>query len=217
MFLLRIYREAKTCFDSCNNKHCVMCAHVTASRNINSWHKTLGDPMKTTVWEYRLNALFIIVLGCVLLGAFGYQIIKHEDPCPLCLLQRLGMLGICVGCALNLKFGMNMAHYGLMLVSAIFGGSVSLRQIGLHVCPQFQTFGEPVFGYSLYAWALFVFASSIFAIAILLDMYGVNKDKKQTKPVPIKLGKIAFIFIVMITIAEVVTTFNLCGFTACQG
>lgn len=173
--------------------------------------------MKNTIWQYRLNALFIIVLGCVLLGAFSYQAIKHEDPCPLCLLQRLGMIGITVGCLLNLKFGINVSHYGLMLLSAIFGGSVSLRQIGLHVCPQFSTFGEPVFGYSLFTWALFVFAASILAIAILLDMYGVNKDKNQNKPHPNVIGKFAFIFIVLIGIAEVITTFNLCGFSACQG
>lgn len=173
--------------------------------------------MKNTLWQYRLNALFIIVLGCVLLGAFAYQAIKHEDPCPLCLLQRLGMIGITVGCALNLKFGINTSHYGLMLISAIFGGTVSLRQIGLHVCPQFTTFGEPVFGFDLYAWALFVFATSILAIAILLDMHGVNKDPRQNKPHPSAFGKFAFIFIALITVAEVVTTFNLCGFTACQG
>lgn len=173
--------------------------------------------MKNTIWQYRLNALFIIVIGCVLLGAFAYQAIKHEDPCPLCLLQRLAMLGITLGCALNLKFGINVSNYGLMIISAVFGGAVSLRQIGLHVCPQFTTFGQPVFGYSLFTWALFVFATSIFAIAMLLDMFGVNKDKNQGKPHPTKLGKFAFVFIVLINIAEVITTFNLCGFSACQG
>jgi disulfide bond formation protein DsbB len=135
--------------------------------------------MKITQWQTRLNALFVFILGLVLLGAFGYQIIKKEPPCPLCLLQRLGMLGIMVGCMLNLKFGVNMAHYGLMLLSACFGGTVSLRQIGLHVCPQFQTFGEPVFGFDLYAWALFVFASSILATSLLLYLYGINKGLAQ--------------------------------------
>jgi disulfide bond formation protein DsbB len=170
-----------------------------------------------TIWQYRLNALFIIVLGSVLMAAFGYQAITHEAPCPLCLLQRLGMIGITVGCMLNLRFGTNTAHYGLMLFSALFGGAVSLRQIGLHVCPQFQTFGEPVLGLDLYAWALVVFAASILATAALLYMHGVNKDKAQHKPTHSTFHKIAFIYIVLITIAEVITTFQLCGFSACQG
>lgn len=173
--------------------------------------------MKNTLWQYRLNALFIIVIGFVLLGAFSYQMIKHEDPCPLCLLQRLGMIGITVGCVMNLKFGVNMAHYGLMIFSALSGSVVSLRQIGLHVCPQFTTFGQPVFGFSLFTWAFFVFASSLLAIALLMYMYGLNKDKNQVKPTKSKLSQVAFVFIFTITIAEVITTFNLCGFSACQG
>ena len=173
--------------------------------------------MKLTICEYRLNALFILVIGSVLMGAFGYQIFKHEAPCPLCLLQRLGMIGITVGCMLNIKFGINMAHYGLMVFSAIFGGTVSLRQIGLHICPQFDTFGEPVLGFNLYTWAFFVFAASILAIAILLDMFGLNKDKTQSKPRPSKLSQVAFVYIFLISIAEVITTFMLCGFSACQG
>jgi len=173
--------------------------------------------MTKTKLEYILNALFIIILGCVLLGAFAYQAIKHEDPCPLCLLQRLGMLGICVGAMLNLKFGVNMTHYALMIFSATFGGTVSLRQIGLHVCPQFQTFGEPIFGFSLFAWALFVFASSILGIALLLAIFGINKDRHQSEPRSSILHKVTFLFITLITVSEVITTFNLCGFSACQG
>jgi disulfide bond formation protein DsbB len=173
--------------------------------------------MKNTRWQYRLNALFIIVLGLVLMSAFGYQAITHEAPCPLCLLQRLAMLGIAVGCMMNLKFGVQAAHYGLMLLSVLFGGIVSLRQISLHVCPQFPTFGEPVLGFDLYVWSLFVFGCSILAISALLYMYGLNKDKEQSKPKTSIFHQISFVFILLITLAEVITTFNLCGFSACQG
>lgn len=173
--------------------------------------------MTNTRLQYFLNALFIIVIGTVLMGAFAYQVIKHEQPCPLCLLQRLGMIGITVACAMNLKFGINMAHYGLVILSAIFGSSVSLRQIGLHICPQFSTFGEPVFGLSLFSWAFLVFAASILATAILLYMYGVNKDKDQHKEHSSVFHQIAFIYIALITLSEVIYTFNLCGFSACKG
>lgn len=173
--------------------------------------------MNKTKLEYLLNAIFVLIIGTVLMGAFGYQVIKHENPCPLCLLQRLGMLGIAVGCMMNLKFGISMTHYGLMIFSALFGGSVSLRQIALHVCPNFPTFGQPVLGFSLYTWAFFVFAASIFAIGVLLEIFGTNRDKKQTKPVPSFINKVAFVYIFFISIAEVITTFFLCGFSACQG
>ena len=173
--------------------------------------------MKNTQWQYLLNSIFILVLGAVLLGAFGYQIIKSEPPCPLCLLQRLGMVGIMVGCMLNLRFGINMSHYGLVLLSACFGGTVSLRQIGLHVCPQFETFGEPVLGLDLYAWALVVFACSDLATSLLLYMFGIDKDPNKSKPQKGLLIQLTLFYAIFITTAEVITTFNLCGFSACQG
>ncbi|NBW58864.1 disulfide bond formation protein B [bacterium] len=156
-------------------------------------------------------------MGFVLIGAFGYQFIKHEDPCPLCLLQRLAMIGIMVGCVLNLRFGINTSHYGLILLSSIFGSGVSLRQIALHVCPQFDTFGEPVFGFELYTWAAIVFYCSVFAVAILLYLKGLNKDPHQGQPKICIWNQITFIFCILIVISEIITTLQICGVTACQG
>lgn len=173
--------------------------------------------MTNTKIQWFLNILFIYVIGFVLLGAFGYQIIMHENPCPLCLLQRLAMIGITTGCLLNLRFGINTAHYGLILLSSIFGASVSLRQIGLHVCPQFSTFGEPVLGFELYTWAFIVFMSSIFATGILLYMRGLNKDKHQSQPQKSVWNRVTFIFITLILLGEIFTTFQICGISACQG
>lgn len=173
--------------------------------------------MTNTKWQYRLNALFILVLGSVLCSAFGYQIVTGEAPCPLCLLQRLGMTGIATGCMMNLRFGINMSHYGLALISACFGGFTSLRQISLHVCPQFPTFGSPVLGLDLYAWALVVFGSSILAIALLLYLHGINKDHKQNTPRSSTLNSVSYVFLTLIIFTEVITTYNLCGTTACQG
>jgi disulfide bond formation protein DsbB len=173
--------------------------------------------MSNTKLQWILNIIFIYVIGFVLLGAFGYQFIMHEDPCPLCLLQRLAMIGITTGCLLNLRFGINASQYGLILLSSIFGLSVSLRQIGLHVCPQFSTFGQPVLGFELYTWAAIVFMSSIVATGVLLYMRGLNKDPKQSEPIKSKWNQITFVFISLILIAEIITTFQICGFTACQG
>jgi disulfide bond formation protein DsbB len=161
-----------------------------------------------------LNILFIYVLCTVLLSGYAYQFIKHEEPCPLCLLQRLGMIGISIGLFMNLRFGIKAEHYGLSLLSAVVGRFVSLRQIGLHICPQFSTFGEPVLGFDLYVWAFIVFTCSVIAIAILLILFGYTHHQ-VIKPTWGILEKIAFALTALIVLGNIVTTLTDCGFSAC--
>ncbi|NBS55227.1 disulfide bond formation protein B, partial [bacterium] len=48
---------------------------------------------------YLAVHLEILVLCMVLLGAFGVQLIEGALPCPLCVLQRLGMMLAATGAA----------------------------------------------------------------------------------------------------------------------
>lgn len=166
------------------------------------------------LFQRILNLLFIYVLCVVLLGAYAYQYIKGEQPCPLCLLQRLGMIGIAVALLLNLRFGIKVQHYGLAILSAILGRMVSLRQIGLHVCPEFPTFGEPIFGLDLYVWAYIVFTCSIFACAVLTIIYGYFKNQSYL-PTWGFAEKIAFWAVGLITLSNTITTLMECGLSAC--
>lgn len=162
-----------------------------------------------------LNIMFIFVLCAVLLGAYGYQYLKNEDPCPLCLLQRLGMIGVAAALLMNLRFGIKVQHYGLAILSATLGRLVALRQIGLHVCPEFPTFGEPVFGFDLYVWAFFVFTCSIFACAVLTIIYGYAKDYDY-QPTWGRAEKAAFWTLTIIAIGNTITTFIECGLSTCD-
>src|SRR3990167_6458606 len=104
--------------------------------------------------ERNCNALMAIIISFVLLGAFGLQAFLHEIPCPLCLIQRLGMIAVATGALLNVRFGIRKLHYGISLLAALLGGFASLRQLLLHVCGLIPTFGQPFWGLSLYTWAL---------------------------------------------------------------
>lgn len=161
-----------------------------------------------------LNLLFIFVVCGVLLGAYSYQFIKHEEPCPLCLLQRLAMIGIMVALLLNVRFGIKVQHYGLAILSALLGRVVSLRQISLHVCPEFPTFGEPVFGYDLYVWAYIVFTCSIFSCAVLLIIKGYTSASEYA-PDWNWAAKIAFALVFLITLGNVFVSLIDCGFGGC--
>jgi len=162
------------------------------------------------------NVLWVYVLCGVLCAGFTYQLLKHENPCPLCLLERLGMIGIAIGALMNLRFGVKVEHYGVALFSAFGGRIVSLRQIALHICPQFPTFGSPVLGYDLYVWAFIVFTCSVLVTAILLIAWGLSGQKEIHITWDI-WGKIGFWWLALLVVANLITTFALCGLSACQG
>lgn len=166
-------------------------------------------------WQRNLNALAILILVGVLLSAFAVQFLAHEEPCPLCLLQRLGMIGVACSLLLNLKFGMHPSHYALALFSSLLGGMVALRQISLHVCPGFGTFGIPVLGLSLYTWSFIVFFASILGVAILLFLID-SKKSNEAPPIWCVWCTSALATTLIVTLANVVTTFIQCGFGPCQ-
>lgn len=165
-------------------------------------------------WERDLNALIAIILSGILLAAFGVQIFMHEQPCPLCLLQRLGMLGVAAGALLNVWYGVRMSHYGVILLNALMGGLVALRQISLHACPGFSVFGLPVLGLSLYTWSFIIFVCVVLATALLLFLYDPRESLDE--PPPLNLWcKASLGLILLISAANIFTTLFQCGLGPC--
>jgi heme O synthase-like polyprenyltransferase len=121
-----------------------------------------------------------------------------------------------VAVLLNLRFGLRSEHYGLALLTSVGGGAVSLRQILLHVCPQFPTFGFPVFGYDLYVWAFIVFTCSVLGAAILLIVHGFSHHKDPILQWD-HWGQSAFWLIVLVVLVNLVTIIQVCGLSACAG
>ncbi len=85
----------------------------------------------------------------VLLGAFTIQFAQGEFPCPLCMLQRYGMILSTLGALwviMQARRGeLTPARYaqglGLGVLGAAAGALVSVRQILLHIKP-----GDPGYG-----------------------------------------------------------------------
>lgn len=165
--------------------------------------------------ERTFNAIWIIVVCGVLCASLWVQFVDKDIPCPLCLLQRIAMISVACSAALNLIFGVRVAHYSLALLSCVFGASVSLRQIALHVCPQFDTFGVPVLGYSLFTWAFLVYSCSVVAVALLMFFY----DHRESHQEPARLNaldKLAIGLLIFVTLANIFSAFILCGFGPCD-
>lgn len=116
-----------------------------------------------------INIAALLGLLVVLSGSLFLQFGIGEQPCPLCLIQRSGMIGLAVGPIMNLIWGLRPAHYGLSILGAIVGGAGSVRQILLHIAdPGDPGYGPAVLGYHLYTWAFITFLIGATGCAVLL-------------------------------------------------
>src|ERR1700754_1055340 len=101
-----------------------------------------------------LNALSLYAVALVLAAAFAAQLLLHELPCPLCLLQRIQFTALAIGPILNVRYGPRPSHYALSLLAAAMGFAFSTRQVLLHILPGDAGYGTALFGYHYYTWAL---------------------------------------------------------------
>src|SRR5258708_19662414 len=91
-----------------------------------------------------LNALGLYAIALVLLVAFAAQLVLHELPCPLCLLQRIQFAMLAVGPILNLRFGVRPSHYAVSLLTAVAGAAFAPRQILLPLLPAHPGHAPPL-------------------------------------------------------------------------
>ena len=121
------------------------------------------------------NVLAAGGLALVLALGLVFQFMLNELPCPLCYLQRAAFALCGMGFALNLRFGPQPGHYGLVLMGALVGIAASGRQVLLHIVPGTGSYGSAVFGLHLYTWALLLFLAIVAGVAVLLILSGSGR------------------------------------------
>jgi len=137
-----------------------------------------GEP-RGGVWGFitywGLHA-WVLAYTVVMLSAFFIQFVKGEFPCPLCMLQRYGMILATCGALfviMQARRGvLTTARYaqglGLGLIGVLAGASVSVRQIELHILPGDPGYGEPFLRLHLYTWAFVTFAIVMIYVGLML-------------------------------------------------
>ena len=167
--------------------------------------------MKLARLTYALNHVYILGISAVLLGAYGVQFIAGEYPCPLCVLQRMGMMLAAMGAVMNIVRGPKTSHFALAIIGALIGASISARQILLHIAPDDPGYGSPVLGMHMYSWAFVVFVVVIALCALhLLD----EADFAQSSPPPSlrAFSKFTLGLFALIILCNAVTVFCEAGF-----
>ncbi|QIV94933.1 disulfide bond formation protein B [Allofrancisella frigidaquae] len=176
---------------------------------------TLNDLIKT------LSAIEITGITIIILMAFFFQFVMNEIPCPLCLLQRLGLLGIGFGFLLNMHYHVRPSHYALSLLASVFTAFVALRQVALHITDPVG-FGSKILGMHMYSWVFVISMIAIIYIAIILSypqQYEIRKPPQETAEAKNKKIRIfthvAFILFAIIIFANIASTFFQCGLHEC--
>lgn len=167
-----------------------------------------------------LNALGILGIAAVLGASLYYQFVLDDAPCKLCLLQRVCMVGVALGAAMNIALGMRAKHYAITVMFSVSGAVAAGRHILINACPlpgEPSGYGPELLGFHTYTWAFAVFGTAIFASAIMLMWPAALKEsdpgsfgqKHWTKPIGLfVIGLILLICVVMtISAIEIAATY----------
>jgi disulfide bond formation protein DsbB len=176
--------------------------------------------MMTPSRSRTLNALGLLVICGILLAAFIDQWVNFDLPCPLCLLQRVGLVAVGFGLCLNVLHGPRPHHYGMMIVAAVLGVSVSIRQILLHIVPGTGSYGDAFLGLHFYTWAGLAFFCIILGSGIMLLFDGqYARDDDAALAVPFGgalLPRAAFFLMVALAGGNAVSALLECGPGICD-
>jgi disulfide bond formation protein DsbB len=159
--------------------------------------------------------LGLVLVTIVLLAALFDQFWFGDLPCPLCTLQRAAFVGVGFGLALNVIFGARPSHYAVIILSAVAGAAIAMRQTLLHIVPGAGSYGNTVLGLHLYSWAFIIFALVVVGSALMLffDRQFVHTGPLSARLRPLPL--VTFLVFVAVAVVLAVSTLALCGMGFC--
>ncbi|MFJ8012098.1 disulfide bond formation protein B [Streptomyces sp. NPDC096339] len=135
---------------------------------------------------------YVLGMCATIGGAYVFQFGLWEYPCPMCLLQRMFMLLSALGPAMivarSRKGPVTTAEFasgwGVAIVSALIGGTVSGAQVLMHIVPPDPGYAGALFGLHLYTWAAITFGLAVLAGAVNLVLIHSARplDAARTSP-----------------------------------
>ncbi|WP_375608177.1 MULTISPECIES: disulfide bond formation protein B [unclassified Bartonella] len=161
-----------------------------------------------------MNTLGLIGLSVVLVVAFYYQLVKFELPCPLCLLQRVGLMLAGCGFLLNIHHKVKNTHYGMVILGCMVTSIIAARQVFLHITPDDLGYGSTFFGLHFYTWAFIISVLCIFAVSFVMILSELAHKFKEFSPFPILSKTASFLFVFLIA-ANLISTILECGGGQC--
>ncbi len=170
------------------------------------------------IGDLGLLALLLVIAG-VLTAAIVLQYGYGEVPCPLCLLQRVAMFGVCFGVMRYFRQGDRTRSIGLGLVAALALLVIAGRQVLIDICPLpgRSYVGSAVFGLHMPVWSVVVALATIAAFTLHLVVVG-DSGSPGTRPGPRVAGIAggASLYVVALCAVNLVSALLQCGFGECH-
>lgn len=174
----------------------------------------------------RLNYAFLLLVMLVVAGilttAMTLQYAKGELPCPLCLLERLALFGVCFGIMLNVRIGFSYQHTGFTLVAALLLLVISIRQTLLDIYPRpgHEYIGSAVLGLHMPVWSIVIAFSLLLAYALKLSIVGGDRHLRDHDvrefPLLRRAGAALSVYVVVIAVINLVSVIVQCGLGGCH-
>jgi disulfide bond formation protein DsbB len=179
---------------------------------------TTGARLPATLNDLFMFAL-MLTMAAVLTTAMVFQYYGGEIPCPLCLLQRVAMFGVCYGIILHFRHGYSGRNDGVSMLFALFLLIVSARQTLLDIYPRpgHSYIGNAVLGLHMPVWSVVIAVAVLLAFAIKLAVLG-GEHLRDREP-SLALGRVArllCLYVVAICLINLVSVTFQCGAGACH-
>lgn len=147
-----------------------------------------------------VNALGLVAISVLLMIAFYFQLIRSDLPCPLCLLQRIGLVIIGLGFLFNITLGLRSSHFAMIIIGCIVTAIIASRQIFLHIQLGDTGYGTTLFTLHFYTWSAITSIYFLFLTAFALLLSDLSIDFIETRAMTIAMNLLSFIFIVLVLV-----------------
>jgi disulfide bond formation protein DsbB len=146
------------------------------------------------------------------------QFYGGEIPCPLCLLQRVGMFGACFGVILHFRHGYSARNDGVSMLFALFLLIVSTRQTLLDIYPRpgHNYIGSAMLGLHMPVWSVLIAIAILLAFAIKLAVLGAPVGDPQPSPALGRLARLLILYVIALGLINFGSVILQCGIDACH-
>jgi len=172
--------------------------------------------------NYLYQLLILATFAGILTAALVMQVAFGELPCPLCLLQRAAMFGICFGIMLDFRGRFSYRNVGLSLLNAVFLLVVSVRQslLDIYARPGHAYIGSAVFGLHMPVWSVIISVLLLIAYALQLAVLGGDRDLPNVPagafPKLKQVGAAVSLYVMVLLAINLVSVVLQCGFGQCH-
>ena len=163
--------------------------------------------------------LMLIVIAGILSAAMVMQYAFGELPCPLCLLQRVALFGVCFAIMLGLRDDDTARVTGIGLVFSLFLLIVSVRQTLLDIYPRpgHEYIGSAVFGLHMPVWSVIIALALLAGYALKLVVFS-DRQRPHISSYPAlqRLASAVSVFVIILCAVNLVSVVLQCGIDQCH-